>query len=616
MISRMRRRHVQTNRLDRSTLGAGPHPRLRGQAIPAAETRIVLVALRVALFVVALVAVVTMLRAPGPGEATNGCGAVPDVITHGPRVGAVTDTSAKVWVRACQQVNVAVEYKLAAADWSVAQQTASVLSDPLADNTAVVLVSGLSPRTDYDYRLLVEGQLPSKPVTGEFRTLPAPGAESAFSFIVSSDMHHPFVPLPDTILGVMNQRDAEFAFMMGDQIVIEIVLNDLGRCCDPQSQADYELAYRDMYAYQPFRDFVANTPTLMTWDDHEIRNDWDQGTASPYPWARGAFDGYIGSANPPLRTPSGEQYIFKAGQIEFYVLDTRTYRSLGEMPDGPDKTMLGVEQKQDLKNWLLTSNARFKFIVSSVMFSDFSGHIIFGESWPAFRTERDEILNFIKDNRIPGVILFSGDEHFGRVFRMAPWDLYEIAPNPLSWKVGGPLPPDPQILFQSNFIRLFGLFSVDTTACPATLTVQLIDETDQPRYTLPLTEMDLGADRDGDGLPPCAEASLGTDPNNPDTDGDSCTDGQELGPIAMAGGQRSPINPWDYFNPTGDGLNRVDDILAVLNKYFVDAPNPSYTAATDRTFVGPNPWNLGPPNGLQRVDDVLLIRNHYFHDCA
>jgi hypothetical protein len=101
-----------------------------------------------------------------------------------------------------------------------------------------------------------------------------------------------------------------------------------------------------------------------------------------------------------------------------------------------------------------------------------------------------------------------------------------------------------------------------------------------------------------------------------DFDGDGCNNGQEYGPDEHTGGRRNPVLPWDYMNPTGDGMNRVDDILAVVNQYLVDQGEPGYTEATDRTYIGPNPWNLGPPNGTQRVDDIIGIRAQYLHDCA
>lgn len=101
-----------------------------------------------------------------------------------------------------------------------------------------------------------------------------------------------------------------------------------------------------------------------------------------------------------------------------------------------------------------------------------------------------------------------------------------------------------------------------------------------------------------------------------DTDGDGCPDEKESGPDKRAGGQRNFFDQWDYFNPTGDGVNRIDDVLAVLQQYFVDQGDAGYTTRTDRTPLGPDPWNLGPPNGQQRLDDILAAVASYFDDCS
>jgi hypothetical protein len=101
-----------------------------------------------------------------------------------------------------------------------------------------------------------------------------------------------------------------------------------------------------------------------------------------------------------------------------------------------------------------------------------------------------------------------------------------------------------------------------------------------------------------------------------DADGDGCTNGQELSADQTDGGQRDPYNPWDYFEPTGNGLNRIDDVVVVLQQYFEDNPQPGYTMTTDRSFLGPNLWSLGPPDGIQRIDDVIDSLAQYFHDCA
>ena len=100
-----------------------------------------------------------------------------------------------------------------------------------------------------------------------------------------------------------------------------------------------------------------------------------------------------------------------------------------------------------------------------------------------------------------------------------------------------------------------------------------------------------------------------------DTDTDHCPDASEGQLDPRKGGQRDFLNPWDFFNPTHDGQNRVDDVLTVVQKFAVDGGSPSYTADVDRTFVGPNKWNLGPPDGTVRVADILAQINQFNTDC-
>jgi len=133
--------------------------------------------------------------------------------------------------------------------------------------------------------------------------------------------------------------------------------------------------------------------------------------------------------------------------------------------------------------------------------------------------------------------------------------------------------------------------------------------------------------------------NLPTSPSE-DFDGDGCPQeaadvaetvagnqyGGELTSNASFGGRRDDFNRYDYLNPTLDGRNRVDDILAVVNEYFNDdpvtpAPTPiidvDYDSLTDRTSAldPTEAWDLAAPNGQQRVDDILAAVKQYFHDC-
>ena len=105
----------------------------------------------------------------------------------------------------------------------------------------------------------------------------------------------------------------------------------------------------------------------------------------------------------------------------------------------------------------------------------------------------------------------------------------------------------------------------------------------------------------------------------PDSDGDGCSDGRELGPEETLGGRRDPENPWDFYDVNGDGtVNIVDDVLAVASAYG-RAGEANYDAALDRSPAAANAyrWDMGPPDGAINVfDDVLGVALQVGHSCG
>ena len=50
--------------------------------------------------------------------------------------------------------------------------------------------------------------------------------------------------------------------------------------------------------------------------------------------------------------------------------------------------------------------------------------------------------------------------------------------------------------------------------------------------------------------------------------------------------------------------------------YGLNAGDPGYDVKYDRTYVGPNKWNLGPPDGKIRSMDIVAAVYQYGQDCA
>jgi alpha-tubulin suppressor-like RCC1 family protein len=121
---------------------------------------------------------------------------------------------------------------------------------------------------------------------------------------------------------------------------------------------------------------------------------------------------------------------------------------------------------------------------------------------------------------------------------------------------------------------------------------------------------------------PDMDGDLICDDVDPDIDGDGCPNVNEQQTAAgsqTSGGLRDYLNPWDYYNPQQDGVNRVPDINLVVVNYGQDLATPGSTYSThyDRTpLAGENLWEFGPPNGTIRAFDITAAVYSYGHDCS
>jgi alkaline phosphatase D len=281
--------------------------------------------------------------------------------------------------------------------------------------------------------------------------------------------------------------------------------------------AGYYSRYRYHLEDSHYSAFLAQTPIYVSWDDHEIMDNFSgvqMRAINPQRYAEGrkAFFDYW-----PLQGDGASdgriyrQFEYGAG-AEFFILDTRSYRDPNvnwdpSPVDGKPKTMLGAEQFAWLTEGLSNSESTWKFIISSVPLSYPTGfpqpQVDGRDGWAngpdpsGFETELMRLLFYIESNDIKNVVFLTGDAHWPYAISYDPdmdgqANFYELSSSPMSAIPLAPGTPDqtfnPTVLYAEGEFRgtLFN-FGQISVADDGALTFRIVQRDGEEKYRLELT---------------------------------------------------------------------------------------------------------------------------------
>lgn len=260
----------------------------------------------------------------------------------------------------------------------------------------------------------------------------------------------------------MAASGADFMLWLGDTLYL--------READFSSASGIWYRYRTDRATPALQPFLAAMPHYATWDDHEFGPNNSNGDWALAPVARAAFEAYWPNQTfGTPRDPAAINHRFQWGDAVFLLLDNRTHRTDSTLPDTPEyqKAQYGRAQMAWLKQQLASRNEsgarrhqKLTFIATG---SQFLSNRFYpnSEDHHRFQAERTEILDFIRDNKIGGVVFLSGDIHYSEVLRrenLLPYPLFEFTSSALTaGPHTRPLEPDPERLLavqQNNYCRI------------------------------------------------------------------------------------------------------------------------------------------------------------------
>jgi len=374
--------------------------------------------------------------------------------------GDVTSHGAIVWLRAAPRSHVAVHYSTDPT-LSEFRTTPESTVDSGADYTAKIELQGLEPQTTYYYRAAVTGKKPG-PIA-RFITAPKPDDLAPVKFCFSGDSREGYQPF--TIMDSICSMQPHFFLHLGDTIYADIG----GRA---SSLADFWAKYRGNRHDFPTQRLFAETSAYVIWDDHEVTNDYEPGHPL-MPIGRQAFLDYW----PIQRNPEDAHRLYRSFRwgkgAELFILDIRQYR------DRARGTILGKEQKKWLFGGLASSTAHFKFVATSVPFSG-GGR----DKWDGFPKERDELLRWIANKKIRGVVFLAADVHYAAVSRVpGTLGLKEVTAGP----IGAPMNVitngyAKRFEFWSNETFNYAMITVDPQSSKPEALVEIFDQDSRSLY--------------------------------------------------------------------------------------------------------------------------------------
>ncbi|MET9678086.1 alkaline phosphatase D family protein [Streptomyces sp. NPDC006482] len=393
----------------------------------------------------------------------------------GVQTGDVTASSGLVWVRSDRPARMVVETSASESFRRVRRHHGPLIGAG-SDFTGTTALRGLPAGEQIHYRVTLadpdDPRRTGEPVVGTFRTAPERRGNGV-RFLWSGDVAGQGWGINPDIGGFrayeeMRRLDPDFFLCSGDSVYADGVIQPSVTLPDgriwrnvttPEKSKVAETLdeYRGNFRYNLLdhnvRAFNAQVPSVVQWDDHEVRNNWYPGQIlddARYAEkdvdvlaarALRAFGEYTPVSTLHARGSAGAGGSARAGRmhrvvrygplLDVFVLDMRSYRNANSPGRQADDTngILGAEQLAWLKRELAASTAVWKVLAADMplglVVPDGSANFeAVAQGDPGAPLGRElqiaELLRFVKHRRITGTVWLTADVHYTSAQHYAP----------------------------------------------------------------------------------------------------------------------------------------------------------------------------------------------------
>jgi len=299
----------------------------------------------------------------------------------------------------------------------------SAWQEALAENDYIVRyhVDGLPADASIFYRVQIGSTAGRTERIGpmrSFRTAPEADSVQDVSFAVVTSHKYTAVDHPDGFNSYAAMLDLTPSFIVptGDNVYYD---SDWPRGADVRSCRHM---WHRTYSLPRLVEFYGKVPAYWEKDDHDYRFD-DADPFMPnmkYPKAGPDQESighelglrlFLEQVPVPKKTYRTVRW---GSALQIWLTEGRDYRSPNAMPDGPGKTMWGVEQREWLQTSILESNAMFKVLVSPspLLGPDRANKKDNQCNRKGFFTEGQNFLSFLRENEVRNFFITCGDRHW------------------------------------------------------------------------------------------------------------------------------------------------------------------------------------------------------------
>jgi alkaline phosphatase D len=316
-------------------------------------------------------------------------------------------------------------------------------ASPQRAHSVHVEVEGLEPRREYHYRFTAGSEVSG---SGRACTAPRPGSDDSrlkLAFASCQQYEQGFYIAHRHLA----EEGVDLVAFLGDYIYesswgSKHVRKHVGGA--PRTLAEYRNRYAQYKADADLQKSHAAAPWIVTWDDHEVENDYADDrseTLDPDFLARraAAYQAYL--EHMPLRRSA----MLEGGGVRIHdrhewgrlaslhVLDDRQYRShqVCTKPDrgganvvgpecaarlDPSLTLLGTQQERWLDAGLGESKARWNLLVQQTLFSPAARlrentRAYWTDGWDGYPAARERLLRSLVERRAANPVIIGGDVH-------------------------------------------------------------------------------------------------------------------------------------------------------------------------------------------------------------